>query len=263
MPTGEACIKLDGKKRKLLLQGNCLELGQQCQAMCCRLWVVPISAEEYASGLYAAEQTCALTSKACDGQVAACTNRLYHLKRDAEETCVHLDENNRCRIYEHRPQVCRGFTCKGGWWLHSVFPIEEAKGKTSDAVVPAKQVFVERLTDDATFVLHPLIKLHTVFYTKAKGEIRFVKQIVGACGEQFYTRDDFQCPKLNDDLLVQLVHLFDSKSTLGEILRSFCERHEVALAKSEFFEIVWLLNAHNIILDARSLYGTLAGVRGA
>lgn len=43
----------------------------------------------------------------------------------AEGRCIHLDDANRCRIYERRPAVCRDFNCLFGYRLgrnrHSFF----------------------------------------------------------------------------------------------------------------------------------------------
>jgi len=158
---------------------------------------------------------------------------------------------------------------KGNWSrIHSYirgyfFRIESLKDiaiKTI-AIKMERDDFIEGLRDDMTFVLHPLVKLHTVFYLDAKKEIIFVKKMVGTRGK-FNTRDSFQYPQLDDDLLLRLIHLFDSKDTLQEIRQRFCDQHAVSLTKSEFYEIVWLLNKHDIILDARNIRDMLAGMGG-
>jgi Fe-S-cluster containining protein len=252
-------IELDGKKRKLAFNGSCMDILPLCSAACCREWVVGITFEEYTSGLYSAEQMCVLTDKECDKKIATCINRTFQLRRNDGKACFHLDENNRCSIYERRPKVCRDFSCEGGWRLDSVFPIME-KGKAPGAEI-YKETFVKQLTDDMTFVSHPLIKLHAIFYAKAKSEITFLKEMVGTCGK-FYSRDYYQDPQLNDDLLLCLIRLFDSKDTLQKIRQRFCEQQQVGLAQNEFYEIVWLLNKHNIILNAKNFRGMLAGMGG-
>lgn len=252
-------IELDGKKRKLLLQGSCLELRPLCAAACCRAWRVPLSLEEYQSGLYQAEPICVLTDKVCDKPVAVCINRVYQLKRNADGACVHLDEASQCSIYENRPKVCRDFSCQGGWQLVSVFPL----GGDDKTAAPKleKETFVQRLTDDMVFVTHPLIKLHAVFCLPAKGEIVFVKEMVGACGK-FNTRDAFPYPQLNDESALALINFFNRKDTLKEIRQRFCAQHAVNLTPGEFYDIVWLLNKHNLILDARNFRGMLGGMGG-
>lgn len=252
-------VQLDGKKRKLVLHGSCLELGPVCSAVCCRTFRVPLSSEEYASGLYQAHQTCLLTDKACDGKAAACINRVYYLEKDAAGVCVYLGDSNLCTIYQDRPKVCQDFSCQGGWRLGTVFPVED-DGPTSPVKLE-KNTFVEHVTGDMTFVSHPLIKVHAVFYARRKGEITFLKEKVGTC-DKFYTRDSFQYSQLNDELLLRLIRLFDSKDTLQEIRQRFCEQHAVSLTTEEFYDIVWLLNKHNIVLEARNFRGMLAGMGG-
>lgn len=257
-------IELDGEERKLVLKGSCLELIPLCSAACCREWGIKLSFEEYISGLYAAEQTCLLTYKTCNEKPMTCINQIYQLRKNADGACFHLDEDNKCSIYQNRPQVCRDFTCQGGWRLASVFPVAE-DSTLSDYrqknYRPEKDTFIERLTDDMTFVSHPLIKLDAVSYLKAKGEITFLKELVGTCGE-FHTKDNFQFPQLDDDLLVRLTHLFDNKQPLKEILQSFRDQYTESLTKKEFYEIVWLLNKHNIIIEARSFSGMLSNIYG-
>ena len=248
-------IELDGRKRKLILRGDCLELLQVCAAMCCREWGIKLSSEEHTSGQYAAESICSLTNNVCDKNVATCINLTYELKRNADGACIYLDENNKCSIYQDRPKVCRDFTCQGGWRLTSAFPA--ADDGTPSETKPEKDTFIEGLTDEMTFVPHPLIKLHTVFYAKEKGEIMFLKEMVGTCGK-FYTRDSIQLLQLDDDLLLRLILLFDSKQPLLEIQQCFNNQYGVNLAKKEFYEIVWLLNKHNIIIEARNFRGRLA-----
>lgn len=228
--------------------------------MCCRVpWRISISLEEYRTSLYIAEQICRLTNKICDKQVATCINRNYQLKKNADGACMHLDENSQCKIYKNRPKVCRDFVCQGGWRLNSVFPA--GTDDQTPVVKLEKKAFLGRLTDDMTFVSHPLIKLHAVCNVKLRGEIVFIKEMVGTCGK-FNTRDSFQCRQLDDDLLLRLIREFDSKDTLQKIRQRFCDQRAVSLTKEEFDEIVWLLNKHSIVLEARNFSGMLAGMGG-
>jgi Fe-S-cluster containining protein len=252
-------VVLDGKKRKLFLKGNCLELLPLCGAACCVDWSVGLAPEEYDSGLYKAERMCLLTQKECEKTAEKCIHRTYQLKKNTDGVCVYLDDHNQCSIYKNRPKVCRDFTCQGGWRLSSVFPIgndETIRGQKLE-----KEAFIEQLTDDMVLVLHPLIKLHTVFYLKAKEEIIFVKEMVGKCGK-FHTRDNFRYPQLNDKLLSALINSFSSKDSLKDTLERFCDQHAISLTKSEWYEIVWLLNKHNIVLGAANFHGMLAGMGG-
>ncbi len=252
-------VQLDGKKRKLLLQGSCPELRPLCAAACCREWKVDLSCAEYRTGLYQAEQVCVLTDKTCDQPVATCPHRAYRLKRNADGACTHLDAASRCSIYENRPQVCREFTCQGGWRLASVFPVSE-KGNAAPPK-PDKEGWLARVTDDLVFVPHPLIKLHTVFCLPAKAEIVFVVERVGTCA-RYSTRDRFSFPQLDDARTLALIRSFDRKESLAKIRQHFCAQHAVDLTPGDFNEIVWLLNKHNLILDARNFRGMLSGMGG-
>lgn len=252
-------VEFDGAKRTVVFHGNCLELHAVCQAMCCREWVVGIAAEEYAAGQYDAEVICVLTDKACHAATQPCLNRRYQLNKRVDKSCVYLEDNRR-RIYAERPRVCREFLCQGGWWLASVLP---ANGAPRDQKPPTltQETFVEQLSDDAIFVLHPLLKVHTVFYLKPKRKIIFVKEMVGACGK-FNTRDSFDNPQLDDAQLSMLIDLFNRKEPLREVYRRFCFQSASTLTQQEFYAIVWLLNKHTIVLDSRNFEGMLGGMGG-
>jgi Fe-S-cluster containining protein len=252
-------VEFDGAKRTIVFHGNCSEMLAVCQAMCCREWVVGISAEEYATGQYEAEVICVLTDKLCHAATQPCVNRKYQLTKHMDKSCVYL-EDNRCRIYAERPQVCREFLCQGGWQLTSILPANSTSRDQKPHTLTL-ETFVEKLTDDAIFVQQPLLKLHTVFYLKPKRKIIFVKELVGACGK-FYTRDDFDYPQLDDAQLLMLIELFNRKEPLREVYRSFCSQSANKLTQQEFYAIVWLLNKHNIVLDSRNFQGMLGGMGG-
>jgi hypothetical protein len=83
--------------------------------------------------------------------------------------------------------------------------------------------------------------------------------MVGACGK-FNTRDSFPYSQLNDELVLALINSFNRKDTLKEIRQRFCTQHVVNLTPGEFNDIVWLLNKHNLILDAKNFRGMLGGM---
>lgn len=250
-------IEFNGKQRKVIFHGDCQEMRNVCQAMCCREWEVGISAEEFASGRYEAEVLCALTDKTCLEVSRSCINRRYRLSKREDRSCVYLEESH-CRIYEERPRTCRDFLCQGGWRLASVFPVTSASSGQKPPLL-SKEIFMEHVTEDMTFVLHPLLKLHTVFYLKPRQEIIFVKEMVGACGK-FNTRDSFDFPQLDDSRIMALIELFGRKEPLEKIYRSYCEQDTAILTLKEFYEILWLLNKHNILLDSRNFKGMLGGI---
>ena len=206
-------VELDGARRRVVFHGDCEQLRADCRALCCREWDVGITADEHASGRYEAEIVCLLTDKECNSEVEACIDRRYRLKRSEDGSCVYL-EDDRCRIYAERPRTCREFTCSGGWRLASVTPPAEA---SPTALAPlTRESFVERLTDDLTFVPHPLLKVHTVFCLKQRGEVVFVKEMAGACGK-FTTAESFEPPTFGDDGLMALIDRVAGKEPLGRI----------------------------------------------
>jgi len=111
------------------------------------------------------------------------------------------------------------------------------------------------------FVFHPLIKLYAVFYLQEKKEIIFLKEMAGTC-KKFNSREGFYNPNLNENHITILIDLFESKGTLKTIHQRFCDQQRVSLVQSEFYEIVWLLNKHNIILSSKNFRGMLSGMGG-
>jgi Fe-S-cluster containining protein len=176
------------------------------------------------------------------------------LKKGADGACIHLGDDNKCLIYEKRPKVCQSFTCKGGWRLGNVF-VEGAE-KANPSPQDEKGAFIARLSEDMVFVPHPLIKLRTIFYVKAKEQITFIIDIAGKCFAS-KIQDSFHCPQLNDDLIMKLIRLFDSKESLKKIQQRFCDQNAISLSTSEFYEILWLLNKHFIVADVRNFRGMI------
>ena len=253
-------VVFDGKHRKLVFHGNCTEMLSVCEAMCCRDWAVGMSAEEYASGIYDSEIICTLTDKTCRDTLSICTSRRYRLKKKEDGSCIYL-KDNRCSIYAERPKVCRDFVCSVGWKLDSVFS-HEGKTLVNNPDISIKKTFVERLTDDLTFVLHPLIKVHAVFYRKSHRDIIFLKEMVGGRCGKFNTQDHFNYPQLDDAKIMRLIDLFNRKEPLKSIFQTCCSEYPNLVTQKDFFEIIWLLNKHNIVLDSSNFTGMLRGMGG-
>lgn len=252
-------IVIDGKYRKLIFHGNCMETLSMCEAMCCRNWDVVISAEEYASHIYNSAIICALTEKICQN-TQPCINRFYRLAKQEDKSCVYL-KDNLCSIYSERPKVCRDFVCRSGWRFDTIFSNEDTT-LVSNQNISNKKIFVGLLSDDLTFVMHPLIKVHTVFYRKSHRDIIFVKEIIGGKCGKFNTQDCFDYPQLDDEKVMKLIDLFNRKESLESSYKRYCSMHPDLITKNEFFEILWLLNKHNIVLDSRNFRGMLKGMGG-
>jgi len=250
-------LEVDGTSRKLIFHGDCQVMRPVCKAMCCRHeWSVPLSAEEHASGQYESEVFCLLSYKTCKKTARACVHHRFRLHKREDKSCIYLEED-RCQIYARRPEVCRKTTCSG-WILHDLLPATHTLPvKTPPA--PLRETFLDGVNENMTFVLHPLIKLHTIFYIKQRREIVFVKEMIGGCGK-FNTKDSFDLPQLDDGTIMSLIDLFGRKETLGKIYRIFCGQNTAELSINEFFGIVWLLNKHTIVLNSNNFEGMLEGM---
>lgn len=66
-----------------------------CKAVCCRLRFA-LSAEEVEAG-----------------HVRWDLGQPYEIRHRPEGGCVHLDQALGCQVYEHRPRVCRSYSCAG------------------------------------------------------------------------------------------------------------------------------------------------------
>jgi len=246
-------VGLSGKERRLVLHGGCLELLHWCEAMCCRGWDVSLSPEEYQSGTYDAEPVCLHFKKLCQSKLSACASRRLRLKKKSDGSCGHLDVN-RCSIYDNRPEVCRKFTCKAGWRLDRVFPSEDPPG--IPAATLGKDQFMAGLTDETTFVPHPLLSFVTLLYSKEKQTVVFVVKLLGA-PEELRIVESFSNPNLRRQDLLDLIGLFSNKDSLLEVRRRFDASHTRGLQKQEFDEVVWLLSKSKIIVSAEVLRGML------
>ena len=105
------------------------------------------------------------------------------------------------------------------------------------------------------------MKVVAAFNRKSKKDIVFVKEMVGGCGK-FNTLEGFNYPQLDDDSVMALIDLFNCKESLGQIYQRFCAQHPEVLSHQEFFEVIWILNKHNIVLDSRNFQGMLSGMGG-
>jgi hypothetical protein len=248
------CMEFNGKKRRLIYHGDCLDVLTVCEAACCREWAVNISDEEFETGLYEVEQFCIFSKKECTNQTIVCANRKFRVKKDSQGVCIYLSEDNKCLIYEKRPQICRDFTCKAGWRLEAIF-VEKAQTKSYSPQLEKKDILAQ-LTEDMVFVVHLLVKVRTIFYVKVKEQITIILEVAGRCFTS-KIQDSFHCPQLNDELLMNLVRVFDRKDCLKDLRQYFCDHYKVNLTKDEFYEVLWLLNKHGIVTDVRNFRGMM------
>lgn len=95
---------------------------------CCKLFIVNLTEAEYKSKSYKTMFDQFLT----DFNEAEMRGANLVAKKD-DESCVYLDENNKCKIYNKRPNVCRDFFCHSKEEKFSEM-IEKIKKKRSEPV---------------------------------------------------------------------------------------------------------------------------------
>src|SRR5262245_20807129 len=99
--------------RTVYFNGNCVDCRPHCGAVCCTGYgLVALTEEEAKSGRYSykeASETCGcpMCQRMRDAGVK------YTLLKQPDGSCVHLDGERRCSIYDDRPETCRRYSCKG------------------------------------------------------------------------------------------------------------------------------------------------------
>lgn len=95
-----------------------------CVAVCCTVFAVNISKQEYDSGLFgdnAVEITPEIVNQLGSSFLQAArvgmpmqdAQNAYYLEGKIGERCPFLTDNNKCGIYATRPMTCRSYTCIG------------------------------------------------------------------------------------------------------------------------------------------------------
>lgn len=72
---------------------NCLERLHVCKAICCKL-SFPLNAQEVEGG-----------------HVKWDLGRPYYIRQKADGYCCSMGAEGKCKVYEHRPNVCLNFSC--------------------------------------------------------------------------------------------------------------------------------------------------------
>lgn len=87
-------LRVDGEEEEAFIPVNCDERLHICKAVCCQLEFA-LSAPEVESG-----------------KVKWDLGRPYHIRRGTNCYCAHLDQSNKkCTVYNHRPSVCKKYSC--------------------------------------------------------------------------------------------------------------------------------------------------------
>lgn len=244
--------ELDCKNRKITLKGACLDLLDTCKGMCCRKWNVPIQESEYATGSYNAKKVCVIDGNDCAGKRQHCINRQFRLDQKDDGSCVYLGDDNRCSIYDRRPQVCRNFNCKNGWEIAMTCPpprqeTQQGQPSKESAAPAAHKTYETPPGGDMTYLVNPLVRLKTIFYSKEKNKLSFVVKPMDKCSLTTFSVD-FDYPSLSEDCLRQLIGLFDGKTTVDEVCARINQECGLQLSAQEMSRIVQLLNQRGIII---------------
>ncbi|MEA3490186.1 MAG: YkgJ family cysteine cluster protein [Candidatus Omnitrophota bacterium] len=247
-------LTIDARNKKIFFgNGNCDEVRDLCEAICCRVYNVTTTEEEFRSGEYRARAVCAVSGKECENEKANCVNRNLWIERKPDGACVYLGEDNKCSIYERRPKACREFSCKEGWRITYAYRSKERE-ELERQEKQRKEYLAKTLTEDMKFIRNPVIRLKTLFYRKNKKQIFLVKDQVNKCG---YVSDSasFDSFGLDDAALIHLVSLFDGRRDLGTIRREITKRYGVGLSREDFHEILWFFFGESIILFRHDIKG--------
>ena len=110
-PAGEEPV-LQVINRAVYFSGNCERCRPHCGALCCTGYgFVALSEEEAQGGRYAFRGV----TEGCECATCRRMRELgvrYALLKQADGSCIYLDGERRCSIYEERPQTCRSYSCR-------------------------------------------------------------------------------------------------------------------------------------------------------
>ncbi len=240
-------LRLDAKNKKLFFgSGNCDEVRHLCEAICCRTYDVNISEEEYRSGRYKARPTCRLTGRDCESKDSNCINREFWMYRKADRSCVYLTGDNKCSIYEWRPEACREFHCVDGWVIsHACLSTNKESVKARKDILD--EHILKIMKDDMKFSPNPLVRPKALFYSKDKKEIHFAIDIANKCGLST-SRREAVTSALDGNMLLELFGLFDGNRDLGSVRKEFNDRFGQVLSREDLYRIVWLFNTEKLIV---------------
>ncbi|MDD5672597.1 MAG: YkgJ family cysteine cluster protein [Chitinivibrionales bacterium] len=237
-------LTLDGKNGLLYLSGSCGEVRDLCQALCCRRWSIPLTKEEYQSGRFTAEKICTADNSPCGGISDDCKQRLFRLKPGSDNACSYLSAENKCRIYEQRPQVCKKFSCADGW---TIGPIRGKPVETPGTAPDNRDGLPGNLSDDLVFEHHPFFKLKTVFCAPGTPEAVLVIKPAGKCcvvSNRAALADD----GITEALLVRSYALINGTYSLGAIETILRRENGQSLSKRTFSEMVRALARNRLII---------------
>ena len=207
---------LDAKSRKLVFSGPCPDVLQECGAMCCREWDVDLLPSEHASGRYETEFVCKVDNSACNEKTVFCINQQSKLKKHGDGSCVYLNEECACGIYERRPDVCRKFSCSNGWRLASVAPAHK-QSETEYAFPRPRDALNPGCMGKVVFIPNPLVMFKTVFYEARKKELVLIVKHISKCTVTSIKRK-VDAGHLTDEQIADFFGLFRNQNNTEDIM---------------------------------------------
>jgi len=249
-------VAFDRRNRKIYFGGTCDEVRDVCEAMCCRLdWSISVLPEEAERAKLQVRALCFRTETACENVEVPCLHRDYVLGKKPDGTCLYLDRSNRCSIYEHRPKVCRDFSCAGGWNIErsvgSANPARFDGGgsdvQTRDYQRRVREYVSEKLSVDMKFMVDPRLELKAVIRLAERNEIALIAKTADEC--RFSSiKADFGFAEIDEGELLRLIGLFQNGATLAHVREGANEKRNSSLGEQELFDLVALLYVLGVLL---------------
>jgi Fe-S-cluster containining protein len=98
--------------RTAYFSGQCDQCRPHCGAICCTGYgFVSLTEDEARSGRYLYKEA----SDACKCTTCERMRQMgvkYTLLKQADGSCMYLDGERRCSIYNDRPETCRNYSCR-------------------------------------------------------------------------------------------------------------------------------------------------------
>lgn len=194
------------EQRALLFDATCDDAIATCGAICCREWNVNLTPAEHAKGIYHDEPVCQFDQSICHKADITCQQLRWRFKKKADQSCINLQADNRCGIYETRPTVCRLFHCTAGWKLsHAV----RSTGNTEIADANAFQNSVCSTVHqgDLRYIANPSLTFKTLFLDLEKHNATYIVKPFSKCRPITVLVDHI--PKgMSEELLISLQAFF-------------------------------------------------------
>lgn len=179
---------------------QCLELVKHCRAMCCRMGGTMLTPDEIASGEYETEAFCLKKKELCDKDIE-CYHRIIQC-RTQSLVCIYLGEDDRCGIYERRPEVCAGFSCGFG-----------GPDRRKKTIYGERDMM--RLSAGMSFSLNPSVRLKAVIAEPGRDRIFLLYRDRELCADSMASIPP-PWPGATDEQIVDVFLMFGGGKRLGE-----------------------------------------------